>query len=155
QVGGDLPPADARCGRRRERACHQRLGGPRHALEEDVPAGEQTEEEAVEHLRLPHDDVTEAVVEGGAELGGAGHGGIVPLAAGPKARSAASTSRARASRASSPGRPAASVRARASASATASLRVSPKPRRRSTKASSSSAGSTPAAAPTRSLSSLA
>ncbi len=47
-----------------ERAHGERLGQTGHALEEHVAAGEQADEDALEHVGLPDDDLAHLVDEG-------------------------------------------------------------------------------------------
>ena len=52
QVGRELNAAERQIQRARERADHQRLGQTRHALQQTVPAAEDTDQQFVDHILL-------------------------------------------------------------------------------------------------------
>ena len=54
-VGRELDPAERQAEDLRHRADQQRLGQPRHADEQDVPAGEEAREELLDHVVLADD----------------------------------------------------------------------------------------------------
>ena len=55
QVGRELDPGERRANDLGQRAHGERLGQSRHALQQDVAAGEQADEEPLDHGILPHD----------------------------------------------------------------------------------------------------
>ena len=59
QVGRELNPLEAEVEDRRERLDQQRLGQPGHAGDQAVAAREQRDEDLVDHLVLPDDDLAE------------------------------------------------------------------------------------------------
>ena len=84
EVGGELDAAEAAAEDGGERAHGQRLGEAGHALEQHVAAGEQRDEQALEHRVLADDDALALVqrrleraahLGGGIDFGGLGHGG--------------------------------------------------------------------------------
>ena len=62
----------------RDRADEQRLGQPRHADEQDVPAGEQAGEQLLDHVVLADDHLADLAAEPPVSLGqGADGCGVV------------------------------------------------------------------------------
>ena len=67
QVGGELDPLELAADRLRERLDRHRLGQPGHALDEQVPAGEQRDEHPLQQHVLADDrplDLVERLLEG-------------------------------------------------------------------------------------------
>ena len=59
QVGRELDPGERRVHHLREGAHRQGLGQAGHALQQDVPAGQQPDEQPLHHLVLPHDHLAD------------------------------------------------------------------------------------------------
>ena len=67
QVGRELDAVELERQRIGQRADHQRLGQPRHADQQAVPAGEQGDQQLLDHLLLADDDLAQLV--GDAAIG--------------------------------------------------------------------------------------
>jgi hypothetical protein len=61
QVGGELHAMELAADRRRERLDGERLGQPRHPLDQDVPAREQRHQQPLEEHVLPDDGLLHLV----------------------------------------------------------------------------------------------
>jgi hypothetical protein len=73
EVGGELDAAERPAEDFGERLQRQRLGEPRDPLQQDVAAGEQADEQALEHRVLPDDhasDLRQRLAQAGAGLVG-------------------------------------------------------------------------------------
>ena len=65
QVGRELHPLEAQMQRVAEGAHHERLGEPRHAFEQAMAAGEQTDEQVLDRLLLADDHLPHLGAQGG------------------------------------------------------------------------------------------
>ena len=63
QVGRELDAAEAQVQRVGQRADHQRLGQARHADEQAVAAGEDGDEQLLEHALLADDDLAQLLAD--------------------------------------------------------------------------------------------
>ena len=62
QVGRELNALEADVENPGQRADHQRLGQPRHALQQAMAAGEDRGEDLLDHLVLPDDDLLQLLL---------------------------------------------------------------------------------------------
>jgi hypothetical protein len=63
QVGGELQPVEAGVDGLRQGLHRQRLGQAGHALEQDVPVGEQADQHAVDDVALADDDLADLLAQ--------------------------------------------------------------------------------------------
>ena len=68
QVGRELNPAEGQIQRPSQRADHQRLGQPRHALQQAVPAAEQRDQQLLDDLVLADNHLGQLLLDLPASL---------------------------------------------------------------------------------------
>ena len=68
QVGRELDPAERQVQRPSQRADHQRLGQPRHAFQQAVPAAEERDQQLFDHLVLADDHLRQLLLDLPASL---------------------------------------------------------------------------------------